>query len=241
MSENGIRSEYAAQRFKAALLAVDEVMWKMEQRWGVGRLERIVGPQTLLAYRRGWEKYRQALESGDVVAMEEIGPKMIVALGVMDQEASQSGQPHLAPETWEVGMADGTVLVVVRTSAEASAVIRAEKTATAFSKAPGGGFRVESTTTTEPTSETGLPIDVAVTIRTQHEGRKLEVWTLAELARLVEKHGSVVGDRSQKQWEGEPAPTGRQLEEGSAADFARQGYPLAAALTDTPAKAALPF
>lgn len=234
MSENGIRSEYAAERFKVALLAVDEVMWKMEQRWGVGRLERIVGPQTLLAYRRGWGRFRQALDTGDVVAMEEIGPKMIVALNIMDQEASQAGQPHLAPETWEVGMADGTVLVVVRTSAEASAIIRAEKTATGFSKAPGGGFRVEP-------GETGLPIDTAVTIRTQHEGRKLEVWTLAELARLVEKHGGVVGDRSQKHWQGEPAPTGRQLEEGSAADFARQGYPLAAALTDTPAKAALPF
>ena len=46
-------------RFRAALIPVDEAMWASEQRYGVGRLERLVSPATLAAYQRGWSAYRR--------------------------------------------------------------------------------------------------------------------------------------------------------------------------------------
>jgi hypothetical protein len=73
-----------------------------------------------------------------------------------------------------------------------------------------------------------------LTIRALHEGRRLEVWSLAEVARLIEKHaGPVDADpRRARRWEGSEAPTGVQAGEGAAADMARSGWPLDAALAD---------
>jgi hypothetical protein len=107
-------------------------------------------------------------------------------------------------------MGNGVVLVVVRTAAEASAVIRAEKAATAF--------------------ETTLPPDLAVTVRQQHEGRALVVVTMAEIVRLLQRSETGLwGTR----WEGTPAASGRQLEEMAAHDMARSGYPMPAPLAVT--------
>jgi hypothetical protein len=105
-----------------------------------------------------------------------------------------------------------------------------------FSAGPEGGR-----TATTPADDK-LPPDLSLTVRQQAEGRRLEVWTLAEIARLIEKHGSVAGDRSARAWEGSPAPSGRQGDEMAAHDHARSGYPLEAPL-DAPAPSAvvLPF
>src|SRR4051812_30749899 len=124
-----LRTQEDSDRFRAALIPVDEAFWASEQKWGVGRLERIISPSTLAAYQRGWSAYRQALEDGDASALEAVGPKMIQALAVMDAEATAAGHKPLAPDTWEAALPDGRVLVVVRTNAEASAVLRASKAA----------------------------------------------------------------------------------------------------------------
>ena len=115
------------ERFRLALVPVDEAFWASEQKWGVGRLERIVSSGTLAAYRRGWSRYRAALEASDGAEMEAVGPLMIAALAFMDREATEAGCQPLAPETWEAPMGDGRVLVVVRSNAEASAVLRGAK------------------------------------------------------------------------------------------------------------------
>ena len=146
-------------RFRRALIPVDEAFWASEQTWGVGRLERLVSPATLAAYQRGWTLYRAALEDGDGAALEVIGPKMIRALEVMAAEAEAAGYKPLAPETWEAALPDGRVMVVVRSQAEASAVLRASRAADGLSY------------------ETTLPPDIAVTVRSQHEGRALVVLT----------------------------------------------------------------
>ena len=213
-------------RLRAALVPIDTAFWESEQKWGVGRLERIISQSTLEAYRRGWDAYRVALDDCDPDAVQEIGPKMIAALAFMDGEASAAGHKPLAPETWETRLADGTVLVVVRTEAEQAAVLRASN-ASQFTGAPNGNVAAAGHIAAGAIDD-ALPVDVAVTIRQQHEGRRLDVWTLAQLARLVEKHGSVV-DRSQ--WEGEPVAKVVQMEEGAAADIVRQGYPLDKPLT----------
>jgi hypothetical protein len=209
-------------RLRAALVPIDTAFWASEQKWGVGRLERLQSPEVLASYRRGWDAYRVALDDCDPDAVQAIGPKMIAALAFMDGEASAAGNKPLAPETWETRLGDGTVLVVVRTEAEQAAVLRASHASQFTGFSPNGNVAAAGHI------DDKLPVDVATTIRDQHEGRRLDVWTMTQLARLVEKHGSVV-DRLK--WEGEPVEKAVQMEEGAAADIVRQGYPLDKPLT----------
>ena len=240
-----LRSPDDADRFRRALIQVDQAFFDSEQKYGVGRLERLVTPATLAAYQRGWAAYRLALEEGDADALEQIGPKMIQALAVMDAEATAAGHKPLDVSTWETALPDGRVLVVVRTAAEASAVIRAEKAPNAVSTAPRLGMTVVSDPVAPepPSTETTLPADLAVTVRQQHEGRALTVLTMAEVARLLlMAEGRVAGPRGSNEWEGTPAPSGRQQDEMAAHDLARQGYPMSEPLTVAqPSAVVLPF
>ena len=226
-----LRTPEDYDHFRMALVPVDQAFFASETKWGVGRLERLVSSATLAAYQRGWSAYRAALDDGDPAAVEAIAPKMLAALAFMDSEATAAGYRPLAPDTWECGMADGTVLVVVRSNAEAAAVIRAEKAVVAATGRPALGMTVVSgdvrceTPPPEPAStEMTLPPDLAVTIRQQHEGRRLEVWSLSEISNLIQMYGSV--GRDQKKWDGTEAHSGRQMPEGAAADLVRTGYPL---------------
>jgi hypothetical protein len=236
-----LRTPEDNDRFRRALVQVDQAFWASEQRWGVGRLERIISPSTLAAYQRGWAAYRQALEEGDADALEQIGPKMIAALAFMDAEATQAGHKPLAPDTWETALPDGRVLVIVRTAAEAVAVSRAEKAVKAVSAAPRLGMTVvaETVAPETPSTETTLPVDIVATIRHQHEGRALTVLTMAEVARLLlMAEGRVTG----VEWQGTPAPSGRQQDEMAAHDLSRQGYPMSEPLTVAqPSAVVLPF
>ncbi len=200
-----LRTPQDYDRFKMAMVSVDQAFFASETKWGVGRLERIVSLSTLQAYRRGWDAYRVALDDCDGEALEQIGPRMIQALAFMDGEASAAGHQPLAPDTWEAALPDGRVIVVCRTSAEASAVLRASKGRETVSY------------------ETTLPPDLAITVRNQHEGRALVVVTMAEVARLlVMAEGKVAGI----EWEGTATYSGRQMDEQAGADLVRTGYPL---------------
>ena len=101
MGDTLVKPESGGERFRLALVPVDEAMWASEQKWGVGRLERLVSPATLAAYRRGWDLYRAALEASDWAAVEAVGPRMVQALAIMDREATEAGNKPLAPDTWE--------------------------------------------------------------------------------------------------------------------------------------------
>ena len=211
-----IRTSQQADQFRMALIPIDQAFFASEQTWGVGRLERLVSPATLAAYQRGWTLYRAALEDGDGAALETVGPKMIRALEVMGAEAEAAGHKPLAPETWEASLPDGRVMVVVRSQAEASAVAWASRAADGLSY------------------ETTLPPDLAVTVRSQHEGRALVVLTLAEVGRLLTM---AEGRAAGVEWEGTTTSgSGRQMDEMAAHDLARGGYPLS-----TPLAAELAF
>lgn len=204
-----IRTAEDAERFRIGLAPIDEAFWQSERKWGVGRLERLVSTNTLAAYKRGWDAYREVLETADFEALDTVGPKMIAALAFMDTEATAAGHQPLAPDVWEAPMANGITLVVCRTNAEASAVIRASNA--------GDGQSWETT----------LPPDLAVTVRQQHEGRALVVVTLAEIVRLMQAQETGLWGTK---WEGTEAPSGAQGQEGDAAEIVRSGYPLKEAL-----------
>lgn len=217
---NRIRTADGVTRYRLALIPIDTAFFESEQRWGVGRLERLVSAPSLASYQRGWEAYRAALDNGDAEAIEAVGPKMIAALKFLDQEATAAGHQPLAPDTWEAPLGDGRVLVVCRTQAEASAVVRA-------SHASGG-----------LSAETTIPPDLAVTIRHQHEGRSLVVITMAEVARLlVMAEGNIAGI-SDRSWDGTPAHSGVQQPEFMAHDIVRRGFPLEQPIAVDPPKAA---
>ncbi len=253
---NKLRTQEDVNKFRLALISIDHAFFESEQRWGVGRLERLQSPATLAAYQRGWDAYRVALDEGDAEAVEAIGPKMIAALAFMDSEATAAGHQPLAPDTWEASMGDGRVLVVCRTQAEASAVV--------WASSASDGLSAEST----------LPPDLAVTIRQQHEGRALTVVTMVEVARLLlmaegKVAGSgtkVIGDRVECvkcgesamfcqcdpfpfhapiagiPWDGSPAHSGVQQPEFMAQDIVRRGYPLEQPIAvDVPKSALLDF
>ena len=204
-----VRSADENDRFRMALVPVDEAMWASETKWGVGRLERLVSAATLASYRRGWDLYRAAIEASDAAAVEAVGPRMVQALAIMDREATEAGNKPLAPDTWEHALGNGVTLVVVRTGAEASAVLRS-------SRVVGDGHEAYETTS---------PPDLAITVRDQHEGRALVVVTMAEIARLLRAQETGLWGTV---WEGTPAESGRVMEEGAAADLVRSGYPLPA-------------
>ena len=216
-----MRSPEDYSRFKLALVTVDQAFFASEQRWGVGRLERLVSPSTLAAYQRGWQQYREALENGDPDGIEAIGPKMIKALAVMAAEAEAAGCRPLDVATWEASLPDGRVMCIVRSQAEASALLRASKAADGLSY------------------ETTLPPDLAITVRNQHEGRALVVVTMAEVGRLLMM---AEGKAAGVEWEGTPASSGRQQEEMAAHDEVRSGYPMAEPLAlPTPSAVTLDF
>src|ERR1700722_3354922 len=103
---NRIRSPEDSARFMAALRPVDQAFFANEQKWGVGRLERIISQPPFAAFQRGWDAYRVALDEADAEALEVIGPKMIAALPFMDAEATAAGHQPLAPDTWEAPLPD---------------------------------------------------------------------------------------------------------------------------------------
>ena len=210
------RGDADRARVLRALIPIDEAFRDSERKWGVGRLERLVGHVTLASYTRGWDAYRAALETGDADAVEAIAPKMAAALAFMDAEATRSGHPPLSVETWEAGMSDGTVLVIVRTNAEATAVLRGEG---------------------------NLPPDLSAVVRDQHEGRRIVVWTIVEIARFLEAHGNPVNAIKGTfpgavvkgtGWEGSDAWSGVRSDEMQPYDHSRSGYPLDAPLDPIP-------
>lgn len=198
-----------------AIAPIDEAFRQSETKWGVGRLERLVSTATLEAYRRGWSLYRAALDASDAQALTALAPRLAAMLAYLDAEATRAGHGPVAPDAWEAPLTGGAVLVVVRTNAEASAVLRG--------------------------SEGRLPPDLVATVRHQHEGRHLEVWTMAEIARLIDAVGSPVSGikaafpgaavTAGHSWEGTPAYSGIQRDEHSAADNVRSGFPLQEPLT----------
>ena len=118
-------------------------------------------------------------------------------------------------------MPSGDVLVIARTLAEAHAATRLAR-------------------------EGNLPPDMTLTLRAQHEGRALRVYTMAEIVRvLAALEASVTGEThlpgseaaraearaSGTPWAGAAAVSGVQRPEGEIADRVRSGHPLAEALT----------
>jgi hypothetical protein len=204
---NPIKVPWQHDAMMAAITPVDEAFRRIEMKYGVGRLERLVSSATLEAYRRGWLKWREAIEGHDTPAAQSLGPKMIAALRFMEKEADAAGAEPLSVETWEAVMADGRVLVVVKTTAEASEVGRAAKL----------GLDAE------------LPPDLTRILEHQRAGREVVVWTMGELARVLPTFDMI--GQIKRTWPGAVITSGPVTGENDASDWAT-GNPVRAIIED---------
>lgn len=178
-----MHSHYDRDRLTAALVPIDAAFVASETKWGSARLERLVSQKSLESYKRGWTQYRLAIENSDIDMIEKLAPKMIAALAIMDKEATAAGHHPLSVDAWETVLADGTVLTIVRTMPEITALVA------------------------------------------QAEGRQRVVYSLAEIARIIETYEATnaiklafPGATIQS---GQKVASGVQLSEGQAADWAR--------------------
>ena len=106
-------------RIQVAIVPTDAVARAAELRWGVARLESLVSASSLQHWREGWRRYATAIAHGDAPTVERLAPKIAQAIRAMEAEAEAAGHTPLALIFWEAPLADGRVLVVTRTAAEA--------------------------------------------------------------------------------------------------------------------------
>jgi hypothetical protein len=132
----------AYDEISAIIDGVDHVAVEMEAKWGVGRLELLVDDDLRGKFRRQGAQFDDAIREHDLDRVRRHGAAMRRAWAALDAAATAAGASVLSPEVWEVGMADGRVVGVARTNADAFAVTRS--------------------------------------------GRYLEVWTLEEIARVID-------------------------------------------------------
>jgi len=133
---------------QAHIVGVDHAAVTMEAKWGVGRLPLLVSPQLREKFYRQEYLLNQAIWHGDNEAVRLQSARMTAAWQALDKAATVANCRELSPEVWEVALEDGTVVAIVRTPAEASAV--------------------------------------------SHDGRRMAVYTLEEIGRMLSNYRAVV-------------------------------------------------
>jgi len=104
---------------------LDHLAKQMETKWGVDRLPLLVSDQLRAAFYQQKDLLDEALTSGDLALIDIQVGGMKRAWEALDQAATQSGQPILSADIWEVKLpVSGRVVAFVKTSAEAGAIAR---------------------------------------------------------------------------------------------------------------------
>ena len=108
---------------KAHIDGVDAVAIAMEARWGAGRLRLLVPPELRERFDKQRFKFDAAIWHGDLEGVKREASRMITAWQVLARAAEAAGAPILSPEVWEVALADGSVVALVRSPEDAHAVV----------------------------------------------------------------------------------------------------------------------
>ena len=117
----------APEHYKKRYLTegLDHLAKQMETKWGVDRLPLLVSDQLRAAFYQQKDLLDEALTSGDLALIDIQVGGMKRAWEALDQAATQSGQPILSADIWEVKLpVSGRVVAFVKTSAEAQAIAR---------------------------------------------------------------------------------------------------------------------
>jgi hypothetical protein len=113
---------------RAVLDGVDALAQEMEAYWGCDRLRLLVPEDMRERFDRQRFKLNSAIMHGDLAEVQREGHRMLLAWRTLNQEAIASHAEPLAGGVWEVALADGTVLAIIRTSAHAPQVAGGRRT-----------------------------------------------------------------------------------------------------------------
>lgn len=111
---------------------VEAARVESDRKWGVGRLELLVGDDLRARWRRQCATWRAAYEDAwtsdyltrdQLLAVQAKAAAMQRGFAALDAAAEEAGHRPVAPWVWEVGLAGGEVAALVQTDAEASKVI----------------------------------------------------------------------------------------------------------------------
>ena len=108
---------------------MDVVARDMERQWGVDRLRLLVDPDLREKFDRQRYKVNHAMETGSIEDVKRECSRMVKAWRACDAAARAAGHRRLSPEVWEIGLRDGSVLALCRSTDDAQA-LRADGRAT---------------------------------------------------------------------------------------------------------------
>lgn len=108
----------------AAVGEVDRESLKFERKWGVGRLRTLLSPDLKAKFVRQQRKFDVAYRTGDVRELQTECQRMINAWRAADRESCDAGYAPAGQDSWETVLADGTVVVLVKTDADATAYVK---------------------------------------------------------------------------------------------------------------------
>lgn len=138
--------EYDA--IQAVIDGVDELVSRMERKWGVGRLELLVDDELREKFRRQFRRYNDAIHEHDVHKVRQAGAGIRRGWEALDCAAEAAGAKQLDPSIWEIRMSDGRIAAFCQNNTDAYAAT--------------------------------------------WTGRYIDVWTVEEIARLIEKFPEIV-------------------------------------------------
>jgi hypothetical protein len=113
--------QYLAGR--AAIDEADNIAATAEAYWGVGRLRLLVPIELREKFDRQRYLLNQAIWHGDLEAVRREASRMVKAWEALWKAAEDRHADPIRLNVWETTFSDGTVVAIVRTSAEAHKVI----------------------------------------------------------------------------------------------------------------------
>jgi hypothetical protein len=122
-----------AATLQAHIMGVDKAATMAEDRWGVGRLPMLVDGDMRARFMRQGARFREALDEAyassmltadQLQAVQKAAEGMERAWAALDKAATESGCTPVDPDIWEAVLEDGSIACIVRTTADASKVLR---------------------------------------------------------------------------------------------------------------------
>jgi hypothetical protein len=108
---------------RAYVDGADETACEMEAKWGADRLRLLVSPELREKFDRQRYLFNQAIWYGDLEEVRRESGRMVKAWMALDRAAESAGALKLAPQVWEVPLADGSVAAIVPNDTGAKSVI----------------------------------------------------------------------------------------------------------------------
>jgi hypothetical protein len=159
-----------------------------QAKWGFERLEMLVGPDLRAKFRRtrmSWATALQAAWDADMLTRDHLDAviakcaAMGRAYAALDAAAEEAGARPVAPWVWEVPLADGSVIALVQTDAEASKVI-------------ADGRHVRVYTAQEIANLIDMIPEVLKLAKAEYPGAKFEMSSLGPVDRSWVRHGDEI-------------------------------------------------